>query len=337
MSMIEARLPAGDYRYAQPARDDAYEAPATSRRGMPHAMPRTMTPIVPPNSISGRALVAVIAIMTFIAALTLGAVVLVRGAAAAWQSQVAREMTIQIRPAAGRDLEAEVARASEIARAARGVAAVKPMSREESARLLEPWLGTGLSLDELPVPRMIVVTLAPGGAPDLDALRKTLAERVAGASLDDHRGWVERMRAMTRLAAIAGFGVLVLVLAATILLVAFATRGAMATNRAIVEVLHFVGAKNRYIAAQFQRHFLWLGLKGAGIGGGAAIALYLAAALASSRFGSGAGEEQLQAVFGSLRLPPNGHAGIVGLIVLVAAVTAITSRLTVYRTLAALE
>src|SRR4051812_43082704 len=108
MSMIEARLPHGGYRHAQPAGGEAYAAYARSRRGVP----RTMTPIVPPNSISGRALVAVIAIMTFIAALTLGAVVLVRGAAAEWQSRVAREMTIQIRPASGRDLEAEVARAS---------------------------------------------------------------------------------------------------------------------------------------------------------------------------------------------------------------------------------
>jgi cell division transport system permease protein len=334
--MIEAQLPRGEARYAA-SDPDVYRAPSPSRARTPHAMPRTLTPIVPPNSMSGRALVAVIAIMTFLAALTLGAVVLIRGAAAEWQGQVAREMTIQIRPAEGRDLEAEVARAAEIVRATPGIAAVKPMSREESARLLEPWLGTGLSLDELPVPRMIVVTLARGGAPDLERLRKLLAERVAGASLDDHRSWVERMRVMTRTAAAIGFGVLALVLAATVLLVAFATRGAMATNRTIVEVLHFVGAKNRYIAAQFQRHFLWLGLKGSAAGGGIAIALYLAVGLAGSRFGHLAGQDELEVLFGSLQLGPNGYAGIAGLIVLVAAVTAITSRVTVHRTLSALE
>ena len=111
---------------------------------------------------------------------------------------------------------------------------------------------------------MIVVTIAAGGAPDLDRLRKTLAERVTGASLDDHRAWVERMRTMTRAAVVVGIGVLGLVLAATVLLVAFATRGAMAANRAIVEVLHFVGAKNRYIAGQFQRHFLCARPQGGG-------------------------------------------------------------------------
>src|SRR4051794_30376847 len=173
------------------------EAPASTLRAAAEKLLGVKeAAIVPADSISGRALVAVIAIMTFLAALTLGAVVLVRGAAAEWQGQVAREVTIQIRPAAGRDVEAEGARATEILRGAPGVAAVRPMVPEGTARLHDPWLGTGLSLDELPVPRMIVVTVAPGGAPALDALRKTLAERVAGASLDDHRGWVERMRAV---------------------------------------------------------------------------------------------------------------------------------------------
>jgi cell division transport system permease protein len=332
MSMIEARLPLGGHQLVPEPAEAVGTAPAMARAPMPN----TLTPIVPPNSISGRALVAVIAIMSFLAALTLGGVVLVRGAAGEWQSQVAREMTIQIRPAEGRDVDGEVGRTLDLVRETPGLAGAKALSKEESARLLEPWLGTGLSLDDLPIPRMIVVTIAAGGAPDLDRLRKTLAERVTGASLDDHRAWVERMRTMTRAAVVVGIGVLGLVLAATVLLVAFATRGAMAANRAIVEVLHFVGAKNRYIAGQFQRHFLWLGLKGASIGGGAAVALFLAAGVLAGRQGT-ANEDQMQALFGSLVLGPQGYAGIVGVIVLVAAVTAITSRCTVHATLSALE
>jgi len=36
----------------------------------------------------------------------------------------------------------------------------------------------------------------------------------------------------------------------------------MAGNRDVVEVLHFVGAHDSFIASEFQRHFMWLGLKG---------------------------------------------------------------------------
>ena len=106
-----------------------------------------------------------------------------------------------------------------------------------------------------------------------------LAEQVPGAILDDHRGWIDRMRAMTGTAIAIGIGILILMLAATVLSVTFATRGAMATNKTVIEVLHFVGAKNGFIAGHFQRHFLLLGLQGGAIGGGAAIVLFLLATL----------------------------------------------------------
>lgn len=294
-------------------------------------------PIVPPSSMATRSLVGVIAIMSFLASLTLGAVVLVRAAAAAWQSQVAREVTIQVRPTAGREIEADLARASLIARGTPGIAQVKPYSKEESLRLIEPWLGSGLALDDLPVPRLIVVSIAAGSRPDLEGLRRALSEQVPGASLDDHRGWVERMGAMTRAAVWVGLGVLGLMLLATILLVMFATRGAMAMNHAIVEVLHFVGAKNRYIAGQFQRHFLMLGLQGAALGGGSAIALFLLVHFTQARMSATPHGQEIEALFGNLTLMPEGYAGIVGLMVLIAAVTALTSRGTVHRTLDSLE
>ena len=299
--------------------------------------PRGENALVPSDSIAGRALVAVIGIMTFLAALTLGAVVLVRGAATEWQSQIAREVTIQIRPAEGRDSDAAVGRAADIARSVEGVAEVRPYSRDESARLLEPWLGTGLSLDDLPVPRVVVVKIASGASPDLAGLRKRLAEDVAGASLDDHRGWVERMRAMARTAVVVGLGILALVMAATMLSVSFATRGAMASNRPIVEVLHFIGAKDSYIAGEFQRHFVWLGLKGGAVGGGLAVALFFVAGFLADRFKGTAAEDQVGALFGSFGLGPEGYAAIVGLVVLASAVAAGTSRWTVQQTLKAME
>src|ERR1041384_2359520 len=90
---------------AQTQYEDEEEAQAAPVRSAGEAM-RAEASIVPEDSISGRALLAVIAIMTFLAALTLGAVVLVRTAAGDWQSAVAREITIQVRPS--ERIEAEV-------------------------------------------------------------------------------------------------------------------------------------------------------------------------------------------------------------------------------------
>src|SRR5246127_4577427 len=94
---------------------------------------RIESPIVPQATISGRALVAIVAIMTFLASLTTGAVMLVRAAANEWQADVAREGTIQIRPVAGQDIEIEVLKAVVIARASAGIAEVRPYSKEETA------------------------------------------------------------------------------------------------------------------------------------------------------------------------------------------------------------
>ncbi|MBL8583518.1 MAG: ABC transporter permease, partial [Rhizobiaceae bacterium] len=47
---------------------------------------RRMAPIVPPGNVAGSALILVIAIMTFLSCLTLGAVSLVRDTASAWES-----------------------------------------------------------------------------------------------------------------------------------------------------------------------------------------------------------------------------------------------------------
>jgi cell division transport system permease protein len=308
----------------------AFDAPAKPKR-------RRETPIVPIDSIAGRALVAVIAIMTFLASLTLGSVVLVGAAAGEWQSNVAQEATIQIRPVPGRDTDAEVAKSVAIARAVPGIAEARIFSKEESEQLLEPWLGTGLSLDDLPVPRLVVLRIDPATHPDIGRLSAALTEQVPGASIDDHRRWIERLRTMSQTLVAAGLGILLLVFAATMLSVAFATRGAMATNRPIVEVLHFVGAKDSFIAGEFQRHFLALGLYGGVIGGCAAISLFALASFATEWFRATPEREQIAALFGTLSLGRDGYAAVIGQIVLIAAVTAITSRLTVHRTLKSIE
>ena len=295
-------------------------------------LPRFEAPIVPKATIAGRALIAVIAIMTFLASITIGAVMLLRAAAGDWQSDLAREVTIQIRPVAGRDIEADIAKAAAIAGAVRGVAGVRPYSKQDSTQLLQPWLG-GLALDELPVPRLVAVAIAPGETPDLEKLRGSLAEQVPPASLDDHREFVDHMRAVTGTIVAGATGVLALVMIATVLSVTFATRGVMATNRQVIEVLHFIGAKNSFIAGHFQRHFLLLGLKGGAIGGGLALLLFGLVDFANDWLLSGAVGTQMAALFGTFSIGPAGYAAVLGQIVLTALVTAATSRHTVNRTL----
>src|ERR1700709_2195958 len=106
------------------------------------ARARNLSPIVPRASIAGRALIAVVAIMTFLASITTGAVLLVSASAAEWQSDVASEITMQVRPLAGRDIERDSAAVAEVLRTQPGIVEVRPFTKGESAKLLEPWLGS---------------------------------------------------------------------------------------------------------------------------------------------------------------------------------------------------
>src|SRR5215475_1292233 len=301
------------------------------------ARARIQSPIVPRASISGRALVAVVAIMTFLASITTGSVLLISASATEWQSDVASEITIQVRPQAGRNLDHDVASVVDAVRAQPGIVEAKPFSKEESAALLEPWLGTGLSMDDLPVPRVIVARVGPGAVLDLSGLRGRVAQVAPNASVDDHRAWIERMRSMTSATVAAGLGILGLVIVATIISVSFATRGAMAANRPIVEVLHFVGAGDRYIADRFFRHFLLLGLEGGVIGGGAAmLAFGFSESIAGWFSGTPVGD-QFAALLGTFSLRPSGYLVLAVQAVGIAAITAWASRRTLFATLDDIE
>lgn len=293
--------------------------------------------IIPKGSVTGSALLSVIAIMSFLASLTLGAVLLVADTARGWQRDISREITIQVRPLDDTDIRKSLQDARRIAGAARGVLAVELLQGDEATALLEPWLGDGLDLDELPVPRLLAVTIDENDPPDIDALRARLKLEVPGAGLDDHRAWVDRLTTMARTMILVGITVFAMVALATLLIVMFATRGAMAGNRHVIEVLHFVGAEQTYIARQFQGHFFKLGLKGALIGGAAALLVFALGSrwLQVSRQDPSA--DQVSALFGTFSLGYGAYIGMLGLIVAIALLTAWTSRFTVLRHVGGLD
>ena len=308
----------------------AHDAVEQDREELPVALRRDR-PLVPVDSAGGRALVAVMAILTFLAALCAGAAQLVAANSAEWRATVAREATIQVRPLPNRDIEADVGRATQLARRTPGVRDAEPFTKTEAERLLEPWLGSGLNLEDLPVPRLVVLRLEDGGRADLGALRRGLQAEVPGATVDDHGLWMARLSTMARTVTVVGVALVVLVLVAAALAVAFATRGAMAGNREIVEVLHYVGADDRYIAREFQRRFFQMGLKGGAIGGAAALAVIAAfGVLAASLRASPAGD-QLEALFGAFDVGWGGYAAVVLIALAVSALAGGISGLTVRR------
>lgn len=318
-------------------------APPRSKRAVnvpkprPNANTTAASPIVPPQAIAGRTLVLVIAIMTFLAGFTIAVVSVIERAAEAWASDIGREVTIEIRPLDGVTLDAEVEKAVALAQEFPGVGGARSISDAETQRLLEPWLGPGADLSALPVPRLVVVSIDDAAAFDAKALAQAVGRDIRGGSVDDHALWIDRLSAMASSMVFAGIGLMTLMLVALVLSVVFATRAAMAGNRDVIEVLHFCGAEDRFIAGQFQRRFLLFGVEGGAIGGALALLAMMAAAWAIGGSAGRPGADQIEALFGRFELPGTAYALVVALIVAVALLTALTSRLAVRRSLSALD
>jgi cell division transport system permease protein len=307
--------------------DATLESAGTVVKPQVHA--RT-APIVPERSVAGRTLVLLIAIMTFLSGVTLGGVVLVQKSAVAWSADVGREVTIQLRPVEGEVMESNIRTAIALAEATPGVARAYAISIEESQKLLEPWLGAGLDLSALDIPRLVVVELADTQDVDLTLLARDI-QAIKGATLDTHAAWRQQLNTMAGTIVFSGLMVLGLIVLATVLAVVFATRGTMASNREIVDVLHFIGASNGFIAGEFQGRFLSLGLRGGLVGGVGAVLFFFLVAGAAGSIVPGEASSQLGFFFGRFALGIDGMLGIAAVVPVIAALTAITSRLTVRR------
>ena len=184
---------------------------------------------------------------------------------------------------------------------------------------------------------MILVKLQRQRAEDLSTLRSALATAVPQADLDDHRVWASRLGTMADAVVTLAAALFLLMIVAMGTAIGFATRGAVAGNREIVEVLHLVGASNAFIAKEFQAHFRRLGFRGATIGGLAAIAFFAIASLLSFWWAHSPGGEEIAAMFGSFALRYSGYLALVVVCAAVTLLTGLLSREIVMRHLQSLQ
>ncbi|MEZ5908568.1 MAG: ABC transporter permease [Hyphomicrobiaceae bacterium] len=291
--------------------------------------------IVPAGSVTGRSLTLVVTIMCFLACLTAGAVYMINQSAAAWLRDISSEVTVQVEPRETVDTEKRMTEVAFFLARQAGVKGVRPLSAKESGALLEPWLGQLDALRALPVPRLIALELDRYNPPDLDKLRKALTSQFKDqVTLDDHRHWQRQIRTVTRTLALGGLAILVLVGAATTAIIVSATKSAMASNRDIVEVLHFVGASDRFIAREFERHFLRLGVRAGLTGAGFAMLVFIGLPTTMQLLGGGVvTAAELQRLVGSGSLDALGYVLLGIVVVVIAALCMLTSRYGVYRIL----
>jgi cell division transport system permease protein len=178
--------------------------------------------------------------------------------------------------------EQDVAQAVDILRRTPGVTSVVLVSPEELEALVEPWLDDFKSGADLPLPTLIDVMVDPRAPPDLAALQERLAEVVEGATVGVEalsRDRAERLAAFLRA---WGSSAGIVALLGMLALVGLITWVSLRMNTDSVELLRCMGAPDRYLARQFERHALVSSAQGGLIGCFVAL-LTIVALLYSSR------------------------------------------------------
>lgn len=160
----------------------------------------------------------------------------------------------------------DLAEALDILRNTRGVTSAVPVPVAEVAILVEPWMGDLEAGMDLPLPRLIDVTLDPRSQVDLAALERRLAQSIEGATIGaevSSRNRAEQFAAFLRAWALAG-GIAALV--SMLVLVALITWASLRMSADSVEVLRSMGAPDRYLARQFEGHALLSCVQGGLVG-----------------------------------------------------------------------
>jgi cell division transport system permease protein len=281
---------------------------------------------------SARFLPWLIAFMVYLATLALAAAIAVSNVTQAWDSGLAGKLTVQVPPPAQGETRSQADRIDAVLAALRdtpGVRSADQLSQQDMTRLLEPWLGAAAGSAELPLPALIAVEVAPDRTPPLASLARRLARAAPGTRVDDHQRTLGRLLEIARTLQLLAVLVVALVGAAAVVTVVFVTRTGLSIHRNVIELLHLIGAHDAYVARQFQRHALRLGLTGGLIGLALAAATLWALA---SWVGPQAG-----AIVPEMRLTDTQWLSLAAVPLAATLVAMLTARITVLRTLAKLS
>jgi cell division transport system permease protein len=228
-------------------------------------------PFLPEGETRDGALVFVVAVLCFLACVTALGVIAAGRAAEGWSGQLASEATVIVRPRPGETPDSAAARAAEALAGAPGVAEARALEPQKAYDLVRPWLGDVADVEDLPVPRLVAVSLDARRPATAHGLEAALKAQGIDAIVDDHSLWLKDVRRAAGVARGLGAVIFLLIAGAAAAVVAFATRAGLAAQRDVVEVLHLSGAEDGFIARLFQLRFARVAAVAGLIGAGGAM------------------------------------------------------------------
>ena len=209
--------------------------------------------VVPPSGASAWLTSFTAGAMTFLAVFALALSLASGRLANRWADALDRTATVRISAPADQ-MALQTKAVLDVLKTTPGIATATALTQDEQRKLLEPWFGPDLPLDDLPLPQLIAVTEAAAGY-DAEGLRQRLTAEAPGAVLDDHLRWRRPMAEAAGRLRLLGYLSIVLIGATMAAMITLAASAALAANAQVIKVLRLVGARDSYIARAFVRRF----------------------------------------------------------------------------------
>ncbi len=294
-------------------------------RGRRMARPAGVDDLGLRRALPDRVLPVLVGAMAFLAALALAGVVAASGLSAHWRRGAAASLTVQVPDP---DLDGRGAKALEAVLGIPGVTEARMLADDELQALLRPWLGSGPGRLALPMPGVIAVRLADPGL-DVASLGARLQAVAPGTLVEAQDVWIERLAVLAgSLEGCAGLAMAVVGCVA-VAVVMVATRAGLSARRETIEIVHGLGATDRFIAGRFSGRATWLAGLGALAGALVALPVLMELTGLAAPFAGMEAPEGVRGTFSAL--PPVLWAGLAGLPAAAAAVGWVTAQMTVRR------
>lgn len=273
-----------------------------------------------------------VGIAVFLFAVTLSGVLAINTMLQNWNESILGSLTVQIMPST--DVNPEKAAAETIAHQNKALDVLRSLSFVEKAdpltdkqleKLIQPWLGDGIAIDDLPVPRIIDVKLKRNVDIDFMDLAYKLAQATPMASVDNHKLWLNKLIQFADGIKILALSILALVIMITSGAIFYTTQTSLGLHKYTIEILHQMGAKDTYVAQQYAKRSAILAFQGGVVGLLIAIPTIFGIASLAHQIEGG--------IIGEAKLSSLDWLSIIGLPAFAAVIAMLTAYYTVKQTL----
>ena len=227
-------------------------------------------------------LILLIALMTFMLVLISSGILILNNMTERWSSGLKNKLTIEIpvETSEGYILSRETVRKEtkklhEALKTEDYLQSIDIVEENEIRQLISPWISPDLELTEIPLPGLIAVKLQNASPANIKQLEEKVSQNSSYAKLETHREWLEKLLAFIINLKRLSIFITSILFVITITSIATAMHTRLSLYKTEVELLHLMGADDRYIAQQFQPHALIMTFKGSAIGATAALVIIL--------------------------------------------------------------